>query len=888
MNKLKKREKWDRIGILSVKTNFMQKYNPQEIEKKWQKYWEKTGAAKIDKDDNSKEKFYVLDMFPYPSGTGLHMGHTESYTASDVYYRFKKMQGFNVLHPQGFDAFGLPAENFAIKTGIHPAETTRKNMENYIRQMRSLGFAYDFDEQAITSDPNYYRWTQWIFGKFFQNGLVYKKTTKTNWCISCQTVIANEQVVEGKCERCGTDIELKEVPSWFFKITDFAEDLINDLDKVDWPDHTIKNQRNWIGRSEGTTVKFEIKISNSDGIFNNQFSISNQFSNHNNQILNKNYIEVFTTRVDTIFGCTYLVVAPEHPLLRNQELGIKNQEEVEKYIAKAKNKTELDRMEAKEKTGVEIQGIKAVNPFNNEEVPIFVADYVLGGYGTGAVMAVPAHDERDFEFAVGYGLGVKEVILPVSNVENKNDNSKLKIREAFVEDGILTSSDIYNGLASEEAREKMTAWLEENNFGKKQVNYRLRDWSISRQRYWGCPIPIVYSPDGQAHFVGEENLPWTLPNDVDFVPTGTAPLAKSKELKERVEKIFGKGWTAEYDTMDTFVDSSWYFLRYPDAKNEKEFCSKERLAHWMPVDLYIGGAEHTYMHLLFARFFIKAMKKIGLLEFDEPFLKLRHQGMVLDAQGKKMSKSKGNVVNPDEMVSKFGADSVRTYMLFAAPLEDEVMWNEQNIVGVRRFLEKVWKMQEKVVSGDIRSSLISNNQDTSNKKNPNSNNQKSKINSLIHKTIKKVTEDTEGLKYNTAISAMMILTNEMEKQEKLQITDYKLLITLLSPFAPHIAEELWSSFAKATADEGEDSKYGKSIFLQKWPEYDESLIVDEEIEMVIQVNGKVRDKMKVSADISEDEARQKALDSEKVKSFVSEKEVKKIILVKGRLVNIVI
>ncbi|TSD01937.1 MAG: leucyl-tRNA synthetase [Parcubacteria group bacterium Athens0714_25] len=983
----------------------MEKYNPQEIEKKWQKIWEKNKASKIDK-DNLKKKFYVLDMFPYPSGTGLHMGHTESYTASDVFYRFKKMQGFNVLHPQGFDSFGLPAENFAIKTGIHPSETTKKNMENYIRQMKSLGFAYDFDEQAVTSDPGYYKWTQWIFGKFFENGLVYKKTAKTNWCRSCQTVIANEQVVEGKCERCGTDIELKEVPSWFFKITDFAEELIDDLDKVDWPEHTKKNQRNWIGRSEGAVVKFKITV------FNDKPSPLTPLPKGEED----NYVEVFTTRVDTIFGCTYLVVAPEHPIVKSQELGIKNQEEVAEYVKKAKNKTEMDRMEAKDKTGVEIKGIKAVNPFNGEQVPVFVADYVLGGYGTGAVMAVPAHDERDWEFAKKYKLPIKQSIAQVffgegenkvredkpkterdiadviikhwekeeyfcldwnnnnwktfvvggiekgetleeaavrevteesgyknmkvvrqiggedhsyffaahkdvnrcpvrrkcilvelvdgTHEEPKKEHTKnhegvwikkedvaifLNLKElkicwdaylngehAFIEDGELVDSGEFTGLKSDEARERMTAWLEENKLGKRKINYRLRDWSISRQRYWGCPIPIVYSPEGEARFVGEENLPWMLPADVDFVPTGVAPLAKSEELKKRVENIFGKGWTAEYDTMDTFVDSSWYFLRYPDAHNDKDFCSKERL-EWLPVDLYIGGAEHTYMHLLFARFFVKAMKKIGLLDFDEPFLKLRHQGMVLDAQGKKMSKSKGNVVNPDEMIEKFGADSVRTYMLFAAPLEDEVMWNEQNIVGVHRFLDKAWRMQERIKNHPeklrlgVRESGVKND----------------KLDSLMHKTIKKVTGDIENLRYNTTISALMILANEFEKQDEILSIHYSNFLILLSPFAPHVAEELWSSFAKATADEGKYDKYKESIFLQSWPEYDEKLIADEEVEMVVQVNGKVRDRMSVSADISEEDAKQKALSSEKVKAYLSG-EVKKIIFVKGKLVNIVV
>ncbi len=975
------------------------KYNFSKIEKKWQETWEQNKAFRIDKDDSSKEKFYVLDMFPYPSGTGLHMGHTESYTASDVFYRFKKMQGYNVLHPQGFDSFGLPAENYAIKTGVKPDETTKKNIVNYIKQMKTLGFDYDFDEKVITSDPSYYKWTQWIFGKFFENGLVYKKTQKTNWCPSCQTVIANEQVVDNKCERCGTEIFQKEVPGWFFKITDFAEELINDLDKVDWPEHTKKNQRNWIGKSAGAIVKF--KITNSE-----------------------QFIEVFTTRVDTIFGVTYVVVAPEHDLIKkalNHE-NIKtnlvtNIDEVRAYAEKAKNKTELDRMEAKEKTGVELKGIKVINPFNGEEVPIFVADYVLGGYGTGAVMAVPAHDERDFEFAKKYNLPIKQSIARVFIGEGedkvredkpkterdivdviikhwekeeyfcldwKNNNWKTfvaggieegespeeaAVREAteesgyknmkvvrqvggedhsyffaahkdvnrcpvrrkcilielidgeyeepeeehtknhkgiwikkedvfsfltlqsfklcwdtyfngekaFIEDGALVDSGDFTGLKSEEAREKMTQWLEKNNFGKKKINYRLRDWSVSRQRYWGCPIPIVYSPDGEAHFVGEENLPWKLPTDVDFVPTGVAPLAKSEELKKRVEKIFGKDWTAEYDTMDTFVDSSWYFLRYPDPNNEEKFCSDDRLKKWLPVDLYIGGAEHTYMHLLFSRFFTKAMNKIGLLDFDEPFLKLRHQGMVLDKNGKKMSKSKGNVVNPDEMVEKFGADSVRMYMMFASPLEDEVIWNEENIIGVRRFLEKVWKyiiweedeeIFKKWINGGIGGSSLG-------------------IKNKINKTIKKVSEDMENLKYNTVVSSLMSFLNDVHKEYKgetnafsstlIGIDDLKNFIIMLAPFAPHISEEIWEKL-------GND----KSIFEEKWPQYDEKSMKEEEVEMVVQVNGKVRDRLMVSADVTEDEAKETALESKKIKAYTAGKEIRKIIFVPGKLINIVV
>jgi len=813
----------------------MEKYNHKDIESKWQKHWLETGAFKIDK-NNTKDKYYVLDMFPYPSGDGLHMGHTESYTASDVYYRFKKMQGFNVLHPQGFDAFGLPAENFAIKTGVHPAQTTERNINTYIGQMRMLGLAYDFDEQAVTSDPKYYKWTQWIFSKFFENGLVYKRTQKTNWCPSCQTVIANEQVVDGKCERCGTEIIQKEVPGWFFKITDFADDLITGLEKIDWPEHTKKNQVNWIGKSEGALIEFPIS--------NSQF-----------------LIKVFTTRPDTLFGATYMVLAPEHSIIENLKSKIENYDEVLAYIEKAKNKTEMDRIEAKEKTGVKLEGIFAINPATQEEIPVFIADYVLGGYGTGAIMAVPAHDERDYAFASKYGLPIKIVIeaknfqFPISNSQT---NSNIEIEnpktELFTDNGKLVNSGQFEGMDSETAKKEITKFVD----GEMTTNYRLRDWSISRQRYWGCPIPVVYSPDGEAHLVPEENLPWTLPADVDFVPTGISPLAKSKELKERTEKIFGEGWVPEYDTMDTFVDSSWYFLRYPDPHNEKEFCSETR-KKWLPVDLYIGGAEHTYMHLLFARFFVKAMKKIGLVDFDEPFVRLRHQGMVLDGQGKKMSKSKGNVINPNDMVNRFGADSVRTYMLFAAPLEDEVMWNEDNIVGVYRFLEKVWKLNSKIKNQKSKC------------------NGKCKIDNLLNKTIKKVSDDVENLRYNTVVSAMMILVNEMEKQEEIIQEDYEKFLKILAPFAPHITEELWQQLG----NEG-------SIHNQKWPEYDENLMKDTSYKIVIQVNGKVRGDMEVDAGTSDEDIKKLALEQEITKKWLAGGEPKMVIYVKNKLVNVVI
>ncbi|OGD67452.1 leucine--tRNA ligase [Candidatus Campbellbacteria bacterium RIFOXYC2_FULL_35_25] len=812
----------------------MEKYNHNDIEGKWQKIWEENKVSKIDKDD-TKNKFYMLDMFPYPSGDGLHMGHTESYTASDVYYRFKKMQGFNVLHPQGFDAFGLPAENFAIKTGVHPAQTTEKNISNYIKQMKMLGLNYDFDEQAVTSDPKYYKWTQWIFQQFYKNDLVYQSTQKANWCSSCQTVIANEQVLNGECERCGTQIEQKKIPGWFFKITDFADDLINDLDKVDWPEHTKKNQRNWIGKSEGAKIKFKLTA-------------------HRSQ-LTANEIEVFTTRPDTLFGATYMVLAPEHSLVSELKDQITNWDEVEEYGIKAQNKTEMERIEGKEKTGVKLEGISAINPANSEEIPVFIADYVLVNYGTGAIMAVPAHDDRDLQFALQKDIEIKPVIAEVKSVDEIIPGlAELKIKSAresgfaTIGFGLLMESGQFNGMNSEEAKKKITEFVG----GEMTTNYRLRDWSISRQRYWGCPIPIVYSPEGKATLVPEEHLPWILPIDVDFKPKGVSPLGASKEFKERTEKIFGKGWTPEYDTMDTFVDSSWYFLRYPDALNDSEFCSEIR-KKWLPVDLYIGGAEHTYMHLLFARFFTKAMNKIGLLDFDEPFLKLRHQGMVLDAQGKKMSKSKGNVVNPDDMVKSFGADSVRTYMLFAAPLEDEVMWNEDNIVGVYRFLEKVWftkdELKEKSSEDVVRE---------------------------LHKTIKRMTKGIDELAYNTAVSDMMKFINTVKKSS-ISKEDYQTFLTILSPFAPHITQELWHQLGNESLIQDES-----------WPKFDESLSKDSIHKIAVQVNGKVRETIEIEEGTEEEDVSKKALASELIKKWLEGKEPKKIIYVKNRILNIVV
>ena len=1179
----------------------MKKYNPNKIERKWHTIWHtasqsQTNAEQTQKNAETsvdKPKYYVLDMFPYPSGDGLHMGHTESYTASDIIYRYKRLQGFDVLHPQGFDSFGLPAENYAVKTGIHPKETTRKNTANYIQQMKMLGLGHDLNHLIYTSDPSYYKWTQWLFGKFFENGLVEQKTDKINWCPSCNTGIANEQVEQGKCERCKTEIQQKEVPGWFFKITDFAEDLIRDLDKVDWPEHTKKNQKNWIGKSVGAKISFKIKKSSQIqaeqtqndaeedkndkllykeltykirgamfdvkksvgtghkesvyhkaleiefkkrglvfesekridvehcgekiGTYQPDFVIEDKVlielkavPKIGRQQLNQtwtylkgskyklallaNYspaeleikrmvydtaresggsassafvlqksatsIEVFTTRPDTLFGATYLVVAPEHELIQNSKLEIQNYKEVVEYIKKAKNKTEMERMEAKEKTGVKLEGLVAVNPANGEKIPIFVADYVLGGYGTGAIMAVPAHDERDYEFATYYNkslndaeraqknaekIKIKQVIAPrfdgegdnvikkdkpmterkivdviikhwkedkyfcldwskkshnkwysfvVGGVEKGETLEEAALREAqeesgyknmkvvkqvggeihsyfyaahkgvnrapvkrncimiellgdeweepaeehtknhdgvwiekdkvlefinlpelklywhiflgkenqiFTGEGELINSGEFDGMSSKEAKKKITEFVG----GEMTVNYRLRDWSISRQRYWGCPIPIVYSPEGEAKFVGEENLPWLLPEDVDFVPDGTAPLAKSKELKERAEKLFGKGWMPEVDTMDTFVDSSWYFLRYPDPENDKEFCAPEKLKRWLPVDLYIGGAEHTYMHLLYARFFVKAMHKMKLLDFDEPFMKLRHQGMVLDKNGVKMSKSKGNVINPNDMVEKFGADATRMYMMFAGPLEEDVMFKEEGVKGVYRFLEKVFSLFKRAQTNteftrtNADEKQIKETIEFKDCENENCKDVPKNFLSLWHKTIKGVTEDIENLRFNTAISKLMIFINECSKHKTLPMSAMKGFLILLSPFAPHIAEELFTVLrsqieAELTRNDAEKNineeslSNTDSIFNQSWPKYNPKMIEDKSVEMVIQINGKVRDKMQVPADISEEKAKEKALQSEKIKQYTENKEIKKIIFVKGRLINLVI
>lgn len=798
-------------------------YDHQKIEQKWQKRWEQDGLYRT-QENRDKPKRYVLDMFPYPSGAGLHAGHVESYTVTDIYARYSRARGFNVFHPQGFDAFGLPAENYAIKTGIHPAETTKKAIENFTRQINSLGMSYDWEKTVNTSDPEYYKWTQWFFLLMYKNGLAYKKNAKVNWCPSCQTVLANEQVNDGACDRCGTPVIQKDLEQWFFKITDFVEDqevagkklpgLLSGLDDIDWPSSTKTLQRNWIGRSVGAEVDF--KITNTDKV-----------------------IKVFTTRVDTIFGCTYVVLAPENNLVAELKEQITNWEEVEKYLLATKKKTELERTDLnKDKSGVLLAGPLAVNPFTGEEVKIYLADYVLASYGTGAVMAVPAHDERDLEFAEKYKLTVKTVI----------------------EDDKLVDSGEFTGLTCEEARKKMIEFLEKNNLGSGRINYRLRDWLVSRQRYWGAPIPIIYCDKCGTVPVPEKDLPVVLPTDVDFRPTGESPLKYSSAFQAVKCPKCGAPARRENDTMDTFVCSSWYYLRYIDPHNSEAFADRDKLDYWLPVDLYLGGAEHAVMHLLYVRFFAKVLQKYGYVSFNEPFLKLRHQGIILGADGNKMSKSKGNVINPDDLINSHGADALRLYEMFMGPIEDMKPWNNQGIVGVRRFLEKVSGIEADFSSTDDK-----------------------KVLALLHKTIKKVGEDIEDFRFNTAVSALMILINQifeskLENQAwPLTKESWEKFLQILSPFAPHLTEELWEKMGNKA-----------SIFLAAWPTYDQELIKDETVNLVISINGKLRATLETPINISEAEALELATANENVKKWLEDKEIVKVIFVSGKLLNIVV
>jgi len=796
-------------------------YNFKEIEVKWQKYWEDNNFFNFE--DNDKEKKYVLDMFPYPSGDGLHIGHTEGYTATDIMSRYYRHKGFNVLHPIGWDAFGLPTENFAIKTGKHPKDITKDNVGNFRKQLKSLGYSYNWNNEVNTTDSEYYKWTQWIFIQLYKKGLAYESIVPINYCPSCQTGLANEEVIGGECERCSTQVEKKDMKQWMLKITDYADRLLNGIDVLDWPNKIKVLQKNWIGKSKGAEIIFKLKDLEEE-------------------------LKVFTTRPDTLFGATYMAIAPEHEILEKYKDKIENYKQVKEYIDSVKNKSELERTNlSKEKTGVLIKGIKGVNPVNNEELYIFVADYVLNLYGYGAVMAVPAHDQRDWEFSDKFDLKRIQVVQAEGNVNKK----------AIEENGISINSDKFNGLDTEEMKEKVIEYLELKDLGKQKINYKLRDWVFSRQRYWGEPIPIVHCKKCNIVPVPEEELPIELPNIENYKPSGTgeSPLVNIDEWVNTKCSKCGGDAKRETNTMPQWAGSSWYWLRYIDNDNKKELASKELLKKYLPVDLYIGGAEHAVLHLLYARFWSMFLYDIKAIPKEEPFTKLFNQGMIIGEGGIKMSKSKGNVINPDDIVKKYGADTLRLYIMFMGPLEDEKPWNIDNIKGVNNFLKKVYQLQYSIKE-DVKSE---------------------ENNKLIHKTIKKVTNDIENLRFNTAISSMMIFINKIDK-DKLNKEVYSKLIILLSPFAPHISEEIWSNLGNK-----------ESLIYKEWLEYDENLTKDDIIKLAIQINGKVRDFIELELDTEEsEELKNKILGLSNVKKYLENKDIKKFIYIKNKIISIVV
>ncbi|KQL53246.1 leucyl-tRNA synthetase [Heyndrickxia shackletonii] len=800
-------------------------YNHIEIEKKWQKYWKDHDSFKTT-EDKSKENYYALDMFPYPSGVGLHVGHPKGYISTDILARWKRMQGYNVLHPMGWDAFGLPAEQYAIDTGNDPAEFTKHNIETFRRQLNSLGFSFDWDREVNTTDPEYYKWTQWIFLKLYEKGLAYVDEVPVNWCPALGTVLANEEVIDGKSERGGHPVERRPMRQWILRITAYADKLLEDLDDLDWPESLKDMQRNWIGRSEGAEVTFN--INGTDETFT-----------------------VFTTRPDTLFGATYAVLAPEHPLV--EKITTADQRAaVDAYLDQIKSKSDLERTDlAKDKTGV-FTGAYAINPVNDEKMPIWIADYVLMSYGTGAIMAVPAHDERDYEFAKKFGLTIKEVVAGGNVAE-----------EAYTGDGEHVNSDFLNGLNKEDGIKQMIAWLEDKGIGEKKVTYRLRDWLFSRQRYWGEPIPIIHWEDGTMTAVPEEELPLTLPKTTDIKPSGTgeSPLANIEEWINVVDPVTGKKGRRETNTMPQWAGSCWYFIRYIDPHNSEALADPEKLKEWLPVDTYIGGAEHAVLHLLYARFWYKFLYDIGVVPTKEPFQRLLNQGMILGENNEKMSKSKGNVVNPDQIVSSHGADTLRLYEMFMGPLTASIAWTTNGLDGARRFLDRVWRL------------LVDDNGELSSKV---QNGNKDVLEKVYHQTVKKVTEDFENLGYNTAISQLMVFVNEAYKADVLPKEYMEGFVKMLAPIAPHICEELWEKLGH----EG-------TISYEAWPTYDEAKLVDNEVEIVIQVNGKVRSKMTVSREASAKELEEIAQNDDTVKGFIEGKTVRKIIAVPGKLVNIV-
>ena len=805
----------------------------QDIDKKWQKSWEDSGVFKFH-EDKDRKKLYVLEMFSYPSGSKLHAGHWFNYGPTDSWARMKKMQGYNVFQPMGFDAFGLPAENFAIKTGIHPMDSTLKNIKTMEEQLKAMGAMFNWDHEVVTCNPDYYKWTQWLFLQLYKNGLAYRKKAPVNWCPSCNTVLANEQVVDGLCERCSTAVIKKDLTQWFFKITDYADELLDNLDTLDWPEKTKSMQKHWIGRSYGSAVEFKVKDTDMN-------------------------FGVFTTRVDTLFGVTYVVFAPENTMVDSLTT-TENKAKVEAYIEEARTQSDIDRQSlTREKTGV-FTGSYAINPINGRVIPIWVGDYVLNTYGTGIVMAVPAHDERDYEFAKKYDLPIERVIEGGEALP-------------FVGIGNMVNSGDFNGLSGEEAKEKVTLWLEERSQGSLKVNYRLRDWLVSRQRYWGAPIPIVYCNHCGEVAVDEASLPVELPYDVEFNPNGQSPLARSEDFMRTTCPICGGPARREADTLDTFVCSSWYYLRYVDNKNKDAAFSKDLVDTMLPVDKYVGGPEHAVMHLLYARFMTKALRDMGFLSFDEPFKSLTHQGLILGPDGQKMSKSKGNTISPDDYIVQYGSDVFRLYLMFGFSYSDGGAWSDEGIRSMAKFVDRVERNFH-----NIRDLLhSSDHSDELGEK-------EKEILYWMSNTIKGVTEDAEKMQFNTAIARMMELTNAMAKYISLKVHNHKVLeevnndfIRILAPFAPHFSEEIWNMFGNKA-----------SVFSESWPVWNPQALIKDEVEIAIQVNGRIKERIMVSTSASDEEIKKLSLEDESMQRHLLGMNVVKVIVIKGRLVNIVV
>ncbi len=822
-------------------------YDCIAFEEKWQSFWEeKQYFQHADKVPAGKEKQYLLFAFAYPSGSGLHVGHVESKTALDILARFQRMNNKHVFFPVGWDAFGLPAENYAVKTGVPPAITTKNAIDTFRTQIKRLGISYDWANETATNHPGYYKWTQWLFLQMYNKGLAYRGVGMVNWCPQDQTVLANEQVVNGKCERCGTQVIQKELEQWYLKITHYTEELISDLDQVDWPKPTKEQQLHWIGKKTGIKIDYPIEGTNQS-------------------------IICFTTRPDTNFGSTFIVLAPEHQFIQdilNNKITLNKEQnkqlkKITEYVQKTRQKTELDRQaEGRKKTGV-FTGFYALNKLNGKLLPVWISDFVLAGFGTGAVVGVPGHDRRDFQFAQTMGLPIVRVV-----VGSDGDTSEIIKENQVQEDqGKMVNSDFLNGVEIQEAIGKMIDFLEKKGWGKRVTTYKLRDWLISRQRYWGAPIPIVYDPQGKPHPVKDEHLPWVLPTDVDFKPTGESPLRSSKEFFERTEKLYGKGWTPECDTMDTFVDSSWYFLRYVDSRNESMIADKAKIKKLLPVDLYLIGPEHIVLHLLYARFFTKFLRDEGYFSFDEPFMKMRHQGMILGPDGKKMSKSKGNVINPDSIIEKYGADTLRVYEMFMGPLESDKPWDTGSVIGVYRFLQRIHQLCQEGMTATTSPELLSK----------------------LHHTIKKVSQDIPELKFNTAIAALMIFVNEWEESIKktkqgLNQQDMTDFLRILAPFAPFLSEEIYHSLTA----KGKNLK--ESIHLDSWPKFDSSLLAVDHLTVIIQINGKLRGQIQIATQDIDDQEKiyQLAKQNPQITKWLEGKPVAKQVYVPGKVLNLVV